>query len=130
MDLDVKARAKLREELRSLERKLDSISYLLQHALHARHLRRGQRAERPAPAPMPAVSAVETQVGNPPALVSAAFSSGRLQRKRLGRRQKKNAKDFEKAFAISSQEVENQEDFEVVDISPTKEPFLDGIKIT
>ena len=44
--------------------------------------------------------------------------------------QKKNVKDFEKAFAISSKEVESQEDFKVVDISPTKEPFLDGIKMT
>ena len=33
--------------------------------------------------------------------------------------QKKNVKDFEKAFAISSKEVESQEDFKVVDISPT-----------
>ena len=36
--------------------------------------------------------------------------------------QKKNVKDFEKAFAISSKEVESQEDFKVVDILP-QEPF-------
>ena len=44
--------------------------------------------------------------------------------------QKKNAKDFEKAFAISSQVMEKRDDFEVVDISPIKEPLLDRIKMS